>query len=116
MSLIDLSSIRLQSGSLATMVDPRLRGSSELLHQIRSKALTLPEIETYCKLLWAANTEGIVRIEGSPTQCITRLEQLVFLARTQDPGIAMLNPHVAQIGNRFQRGRLRNQFRKLLEA
>lgn len=98
------------------MVDPRLRGASELLHQIRSKALTLPEIQTYCQLLWSANAEAIATIEGQPANCITRLEQLAFLVRTQDSRVVMLNPHVAQIGNPFQRGRLRKKFRKLLEA
>lgn len=107
---------RLRSRPHTTMIDPRLRGASELLHLIRSHSLTLPEVCTYCQLLWEADREAIASTDGFEPAALRRLEQLRLLAFCRESRFVMLNPHVAQIGGPLVRGRLRKKFRQLMEG
>ena len=117
--------VRTPSLSLATPADPctmatdiAMRGSGELLHQIKSGNLSPADASTYASLLIAADGKGQFQLgNGIPYSCsVQRLIALKFCARVNS-SVFMLNPHVAQLGDTpSKRGQLRKAFRQLVGA
>lgn len=97
------------------MIDPILRGSGELLYQIKARALSPQEVFAFAQLLWSADSSGKVAGYGCPESTLAKFEKLLLLSKLSD-GRIMLNPHVSQIGDAKRRGQLRKEFIKSLEA
>jgi len=98
--------------------DIAMRGSGELLHQIKIKNLSPADVATYASLLLAVDQQGQVQLTNRPLRSLSveRLIALNFCARVS-PSILMLNPHVAQLGDTpSKRGQLRKAFRQLTGA
>ena len=95
-----------------------MRGSGELLHQIKSKNLSPADVATYASLLLAVDQQGQVQL-GSRIFCTLSVQRLIalnFCARVS-ASVLMLNPHVAQLGDTpSKRGQLRKVFRQLTGA
>lgn len=116
---------RVPSLSVATPADPctmatdiAMRGSGELLHQIKSKNLSPADASTYASLLIAADDKGQVQLGNGIfySSSVQRLIALNFCARVS-PSVLVLNPHVAQLGDTpTKRGQLRKAFRQLVGA
>lgn len=101
---------------MAKSSDIQLRGSGELLYQIKAKALSGNDVMVFANMIWLANSKGEVKIEGLPSPSIERLIALKFCARI-DRMTVLLNPHVAQLGTTpIERGQLRKRFRQLVGA
>ena len=98
--------------------DIAMRGSGELLHQIKNKNLSPTDVATFASLLLAVDEKGRVHLgDGTPrTLSVQRLIALNFCARVS-ASVLMLNPHVAQLSDTpSKRGQLRKAFRQLTEA
>jgi hypothetical protein len=98
--------------------DIAMRGSGELLFQIKSKNLSPADVSTYASLLIAADNKGQVQLSNRPfgSLSVKRLIALNFCAQVS-PSLLMLNPHVAQLGaTPSERGQLRKKFRQLVGA
>lgn len=96
--------------------DIKMRGSGELLYQIKARALSGNDVLVFATLIWLANRNGEVKTAGLSSTSIERLIALKFCARI-DRFTVLLNPHVAQIGNTpTERGQIRKRFRLLVEA
>ena len=95
--------------------DIALRGSGELLHQIKGQNLSPADAKAYASLLVAVDEMG--HVHGPPcSPSVERLIALKFCARVS-PSLLMLNPHVAQLGaTPSERGQLRKAFRQLVGA
>ena len=95
-----------------------MRGSGELLHQIKSRNLSPADAATYASLLMAADGKGQVRL-GNDFFCPLSIQKLIALKFCAEvsPSVLMLNPHVAQLGDTpSKRGQLRKAFRQLVGA
>jgi hypothetical protein len=95
-----------------------MRGSGELLFQIRSKNLSSVDVATYANLLLAVDEKGQVR-PGNEILCSASVERLIALnfCAQVNASVLMLNPHVAQLGDTpSKRGQLRKEFRQLTEV
>lgn len=94
--------------------DIKLRGSGELLYQIKARALSGNDVMVFANLIWLANAKGEVSTAGFPSASVERLIALRFCARINCSTL-LLNPHVAQIGDTpGERGQIRKKFRKLV--
>lgn len=101
---------------MAKSSDIQLRGSGELLYQIKAKALSGNDVVVFANLIWLANSEGVVKTDGFPDTSVERLIALKFCARI-NRSMVLLNPHVAQLGTTpTERGQLRKKFRQLVGA
>ena len=104
------------STTTPTMADIKMRGSGELLFQVKSRALSARDMAAFAELLWSSTSGGESSSDGQPITSIQRLCALKFCARL-GPHTVLLNPHVAQLGcTPKDRGQLRKRFRQLVGA
>ena len=105
---------RLKVPTMAKKSDIKMRGSGELLYQIKARALSGIDVTVFANLIWLANAKGEVSIDGFPATSVERLVALKFCARINRLTL-LLNPHVAQLGNTpGERGQIRKKFRQLV--
>jgi hypothetical protein len=98
--------------------DIAMRGSGELLHQIKSQNLSPADVAIYASLLLAVDQKGQAPFPSTTTgsASVQRLIALNFCAQVSS-SVLMLNPHVAQLGDTpSKRGQLRKAFRQLTEV
>jgi hypothetical protein len=91
-----------------------MRGSGELLFQVKSSALCIEDLVAFAKLLWAADFHGESKINKLPIASVEQLIKLKFCARI-DSDTVLLNPHTAQLGSTpEERGQIRKRFLQLV--
>jgi hypothetical protein len=98
---------------MKTPADPQLRASGELLHQIKTGGLSPNEAASYARMLRRADKYGILDPDSYSDDNIERIIDLMFAVKLPD-GSLLLNPHVAQIGDKTKRGELRKRFKQAL--
>ena len=91
--------------------DPTLRASGELLHQIKSGGITPEEAASFARMLRRADHNGMLDPDQYSEENLKKIMSLGFAVKLSN-GNLMLNPHVAQIGNKVKRGELRKQFKE----
>ena len=90
-----------------------MRGSGELLFQLKARNLSLQDLTVFAELLWAANSHGEVQTYKYPVESVKNLLKLNFCVKINEDTV-LLNPHVTQCGGTdSKRGQLRLRFRNL---